>query len=190
MSDEMVILVPCEQFDGTVAEYRELLAAADRELNPDFPEHWPFPHDDRRQTFDLFAAEDRVRLGRVEFVEGGIAFRHILYELDGVRYQCLAVYGRRKEKAYPLPDSSFTWTRVKPFVVAGWRDAGLAVKRMFAHGVGVPPYGTADARGFDVVVLTAVSDGVFDWTSVDEPPHDLGEGVENDDPFDGPIYSW
>ncbi len=174
-----VIVMPLEPFDGTVAQFRELLAGLhDERSDSGFPERWPYPHDTRRGDIHVMSG-DRLWLGPVKFVEQGIAFRHVMIELEGgqserERYHCLAVYGRRKERNYNRPDGR-SYTRVDPFVVCGWRDAGRAVQRLFSHGVGLLDQETSDAKGFDIVVLTEIDDGTYDWTSIEEPPHDLDE---------------
>jgi hypothetical protein len=172
MNDEnTVILAPLEEFDGTVAEFRDILDGLhDERSDPEFPERWPFPHDTRQGSVHVMS-EDRLRLGPVAFVDGGIAFRHVVIEIDDERYGRLAVFGLRSSRSYPIVGGG-TWARVRPFVVAGWRDAGEAARRMFAHGVGMPSYSTDGVQGRDAVVLTRRSDGVFDWTDINRSPRD------------------
>jgi len=179
-----IILAPLDRFAGTVADFRDILEGFhDETSDSEFPERWPFPHDTRRDDITPLP-EDFLMLGEVHFIEGGIAFRHVMFDLDGERHERLAVYGRRLTKSYER--NGHEYVRVDPFGPEGWRAAGEAVRRMYAHGIGVPYYSTAGARGMDVVVLTRIAPGTFDWTSIKEPPHDLCEGVEGgDDMIDG-----
>lgn len=168
-----VILAPLGECEHTVTDYRDIMSDLyDQDSDAEFPERWPFPHDSRRDDITPLPG-DPLRLGPVYFVEGGIAFRHVMFNLDGEWHERLAVYGRRLTKAYGR--DGYGYVHVAPFGPESWRAAGEAAKRMYAHGVGVPRYSTAGAHGFDVVVLTKLADGTFDWTSIQEPPHDLDE---------------